>query len=214
MQQVGESDGTHTVARHLNRLSAYASWQEASGTALVGRHVDATLTCLTTLPGAPAASRPRVSPTAARSLPTTTTPWPRPRRAGPGRARGSRPPAAGRPGQGSGTGTVSGSSQRRGVCGTTGCEPRVALGGPGRDVPARRGTGRAAPEEGFVPQTKRWKVEQTYGILILHRRLVRDYEHHPASSASRVYWAMTQVMARRLTGENTPTWRERQTVSA
>ncbi|WP_030776167.1 IS5 family transposase [Streptomyces sp. NRRL F-2664] len=69
-------------------------------------------------------------------------------------------------------------------------------------------------EKGFVPQTKRWKVEQTYGILILHRRLVRDYEHQPASSASRVYWAMTQVMARRLTGENTPTWRERQTVSA
>ncbi|MEU2264744.1 hypothetical protein ABZ557_31780 [Streptomyces sp. NPDC019645] len=46
------------------------------------------------------------------------------------------------------------------------------------------------------------------------RDLVRDYEHHPASSASRVYWAMTQVMARRLTGENTPTWREPQTVSA
>ncbi|WP_443051302.1 hypothetical protein OG429_38895 [Streptomyces sp. NBC_00190] len=53
---------------------------------------------------------------------------------------------------------------------------------------------------GFVPQPKRWRVEQTYGILILHRRLVRDYEHHPASSASRAYWAMTQVMARRLTG--------------
>ncbi|MFD8888321.1 IS5 family transposase [Streptomyces erythrochromogenes] len=69
-------------------------------------------------------------------------------------------------------------------------------------------------EKGFVPQPKRWRVEQTYGILILHRRLVRDYEHRPASSASRVYWAMTHVMARRLTGKNTPTWRERQTVSA
>ncbi|WP_329201848.1 MULTISPECIES: IS5 family transposase [unclassified Streptomyces] len=69
-------------------------------------------------------------------------------------------------------------------------------------------------ERGFVPQPKRWRVEQTYGILILHRRLVRDYEHHTASSASRVYWAMTQVMARRLTGENTPTWREPQKVSA
>ncbi|WSX97114.1 IS5 family transposase [Streptomyces goshikiensis] len=69
-------------------------------------------------------------------------------------------------------------------------------------------------EKGFVPQTKRWRVEQTYGILILHRRLVRDYEHRPASSASRVYWAMTHVMARRLTGKNTPTRRERQTVSA
>lgn len=35
-------------------------------------------------------------------------------------------------------------------------------------------------DKGFVPQPKRWRVEQTYGILILHRRLVRDYEHHPS----------------------------------
>lgn len=69
-------------------------------------------------------------------------------------------------------------------------------------------------DKGFVPQPKRWRVEQTYGILILHRRLVRDYEHHPSSSTSRVYWAMTHVMARRLTGANTPTWRDPQTVSA
>ncbi|GAA3482171.1 IS5-like element ISSco3 family transposase [Streptomyces yanii] len=67
---------------------------------------------------------------------------------------------------------------------------------------------------GFVPQPKRWRGEQTYGILILHRRLVRDYEHRPASSASRVYWAMTRVMARRLTGANTPTWRVPQAVTA
>ncbi|MEE1745409.1 transposase [Streptomyces sp. JV184] len=58
---------------------------------------------------------------------------------------------------------------------------------------------------GFVPQPKRWRVEQTFGILILHRRLVRDYEHRPASSASRVHWAMTHVMARRLTDTTTPT---------
>ncbi|MET7356205.1 IS5 family transposase [Streptomyces mirabilis] len=62
-------------------------------------------------------------------------------------------------------------------------------------------------EQGFVPRPKRWRVEQTFGILILHRRLVRDYEHRPASSASRVYWAMTHVMARRLTDTNTLTWR-------
>jgi transposase len=61
---------------------------------------------------------------------------------------------------------------------------------------------------GFMPQPKRWRVEQTYGILILHRRLVRDYEHRAASSASRVYWAMSHVMIRRLTSANTPTWRE------
>lgn len=68
--------------------------------------------------------------------------------------------------------------------------------------------------KGFVPQPKRWRVEQTYGILILHRRLVRDYEHRPPSSVSRVYWAMTPVMTRRLTGANAPTWREAQAAAA
>ncbi|MGY5122118.1 IS5 family transposase [Streptomyces sp. 900105755] len=63
-------------------------------------------------------------------------------------------------------------------------------------------------EQEFVPQPKRWRVEQTFGILILHRQLVRDYEHRPASSASRVYWAMTHVIARRLTDTNTLTWRD------
>jgi transposase len=62
-------------------------------------------------------------------------------------------------------------------------------------------------DRGFVPQPKRWVVEQTYGILALHRRLVRDYEHRPATSESRVYWAMTDVMARRLTGTSAPPWR-------
>ncbi|MFE2073003.1 IS5 family transposase [Streptomyces misionensis] len=66
--------------------------------------------------------------------------------------------------------------------------------------------------KGFLPQPKRWRVEQTYGILILHRRLVRDYEHRPSSSASRVYWAMTHVMVRRLTGADTLTWRDPQAV--
>ncbi|MYZ38129.1 IS5 family transposase [Streptomyces sp. MnatMP-M17] len=60
---------------------------------------------------------------------------------------------------------------------------------------------------GFVPQPIRWRVEQTNGILILHRRLVRDYERRPASSESRVYWAISDVMARRLTGTSTPAWR-------
>jgi hypothetical protein len=50
-------------------------------------------------------------------------------------------------------------------------------------------------------------------ILILHLRLVRDYEHRPSSSASHVYWAMTHVMVRRLTDANTPTWRDPQAVA-
>jgi transposase len=62
-------------------------------------------------------------------------------------------------------------------------------------------------DKGFVPQAKRWIVEQTNGILMFYRRLVRDYEHQPASSRSRVFWAMTSVMARRLTGATLPSWR-------
>jgi hypothetical protein len=62
-------------------------------------------------------------------------------------------------------------------------------------------------DKGFVPQPRRWVVEQTFGILSFHRRLVRDYEHRPASSASRVYWAMTDVMGRRLTRTPAPSWR-------
>jgi transposase len=62
-------------------------------------------------------------------------------------------------------------------------------------------------ERGFVPQPKRRVVERAYGILALHRRLVRDYEHRLASSESRVYWVMSDVMARRLTGTAAPAWR-------
>ncbi|WP_103514946.1 IS5 family transposase [Streptomyces sp. SM10] len=62
-------------------------------------------------------------------------------------------------------------------------------------------------DKGFVPQAKRWIVEQTNGILMFSRRLVRDYEHRPATSRSRVFWAMTSVMARRLTGAALPSWR-------
>jgi transposase len=67
--------------------------------------------------------------------------------------------------------------------------------------------GRNPADKGFVPQPRRWVVEQAYGILALHRRLARDYEHRLASSESRVYWAMSDVMARRLTGTSTLTWR-------
>nr|WP_303715353.1 transposase [Kutzneria buriramensis]WKX15918.1 transposase [Kutzneria buriramensis] len=62
-------------------------------------------------------------------------------------------------------------------------------------------------QTGFVPQTKRWIVERAYGILMLHRRLARDYEHLPRSSESRVYWAMTAVILRRLTGATAAAWR-------
>ncbi len=62
-------------------------------------------------------------------------------------------------------------------------------------------------DKGFVPQAKRWIVEQTNGIPMFYRRLVRDYEHRPTSSRSRVLWAMTSVMSRRLAGRTIASWR-------
>jgi hypothetical protein len=58
------------------------------------------------------------------------------------------------------------------------------------------------------PLPKRWVAEQTFGTLMLHRRLAPDYETLPASSASMICWSMTDVMTRRLTGATTPTWRD------
>ncbi|MDV9195874.1 hypothetical protein [Streptomyces sp. Wh19] len=53
-------------------------------------------------------------------------------------------------------------------------------------------------------QHKQWIVEQTSGILMLHRRPVRDYEHRPASAESRVYRATSDRMSKMLTGSSTP----------
>ena len=60
---------------------------------------------------------------------------------------------------------------------------------------------------GFVPQPIRWRVEQTLGRLMLHRRPARDYGSDPRSSESRIYWAISSIVIRRLTGTSTPTWR-------
>lgn len=62
---------------------------------------------------------------------------------------------------------------------------------------------------GFVPVKKRWLVEQAFGTLMLHRRLVREYEIKPESSVSRTLWASMVTMVRRLTGTSTRTWRPR-----
>jgi len=62
-------------------------------------------------------------------------------------------------------------------------------------------------QRGFKPQPKRWAIERTYGWLMLHRRLVRDYETNPDRSRTMIYWAMIDNMSRRLVGESTPTWR-------
>ncbi|MGH3516007.1 MAG: IS5 family transposase [Haloechinothrix sp.] len=61
---------------------------------------------------------------------------------------------------------------------------------------------------GFVPVKRRWVVEQVNGTLMLHRRLVREYETNPASSVSHTLWASTANLVRRLTGSSTPSWRD------
>ncbi|MDF3141412.1 MULTISPECIES: hypothetical protein [unclassified Streptomyces] len=62
-------------------------------------------------------------------------------------------------------------------------------------------------QTGFVPIPERWIVECAYEILMPHRSLVRDYEYLPRSSESRVYWEMTVVILRRLTGATAAAWR-------
>jgi hypothetical protein len=43
---------------------------------------------------------------------------------------------------------------------------------------------------------------------MLHRRLARDYEPHPHRSEAMIHVAMTDLMTRRLTSENTIFWRD------
>ncbi len=66
---------------------------------------------------------------------------------------------------------------------------------------------RAPATRGFVVQPRRWVVERTFGWLMNHRRLARDYEALPARSEAMVHVAMIGLMTRRLTSESTPTWR-------
>lgn len=61
--------------------------------------------------------------------------------------------------------------------------------------------------KGFVPQPRRWIVEQVNGALMLHRRLAREYDHRCDPSASRVYWASIANMTGHLTTPS-PAWRD------
>jgi len=51
---------------------------------------------------------------------------------------------------------------------------------------------------GFAVLPRRWIVERTFGWLMRHRRLVRDYERTEASAQSWIYLAMIRVQLRRL----------------
>ncbi|MFE5513025.1 IS5 family transposase [Streptomyces sp. NPDC056529] len=69
-------------------------------------------------------------------------------------------------------------------------------------------TARKPGTRGFTPIPKRWAVERTYGWLMLNRRLARDYESLPTRSEAMIHLAMTSLMVRRLTSENTISWRD------
>jgi putative transposase len=67
-------------------------------------------------------------------------------------------------------------------------------------------------QKGFQPLPKRWVVERTLAWITAHRRLARDYERDPATSATFVYWAMIRTMARRLARATpVPRWTPRTT---
>ncbi len=51
----------------------------------------------------------------------------------------------------------------------------------------------------FEVLPRRWVVERTFAWISRHRRTVRDYERLPASHEAMILWAMTALMARRLT---------------
>lgn len=52
--------------------------------------------------------------------------------------------------------------------------------------------------KGFKLLPKRWVVERTFGWLVQHRRLVRDYEKTECSAAGWIAIALTGIMLRRL----------------
>lgn len=57
---------------------------------------------------------------------------------------------------------------------------------------------RSDSAEGFEVLPKRWVVERTFGWLMRHRRLVRDYERSESSAEGWIYVAMIRLMVRRL----------------
>ena len=59
---------------------------------------------------------------------------------------------------------------------------------------------------GFDPLPERWVVEQTFGCLPRRRRLVRDFERLPGTSAAMVKLAAIHRMARRA---RPPRWRKK-----
>jgi transposase len=57
---------------------------------------------------------------------------------------------------------------------------------------------RADDTKGFKVLPRRWVVERTFGWLMRHRRLVRDYETSESSAEAWTYIAMIRIQLRRL----------------
>ena len=57
---------------------------------------------------------------------------------------------------------------------------------------------RADNTAGFVVLPRRWVAERTFGWLVRHRRLVRDYERLPEHHEAMVLWAAVMIMTRQL----------------
>lgn len=53
---------------------------------------------------------------------------------------------------------------------------------------------------GFQVLPRRWVVERTFAWLGRYRRLSKDYEGHPETTAAWCYLAMSRLMAARLSG--------------
>jgi transposase len=58
---------------------------------------------------------------------------------------------------------------------------------------------RAPDTKGFKVIPRRWVVERTFGWLMHHRRLTRDYETHPHRSEAMIHLAMIDLISRRHT---------------
>ncbi|MGW7007355.1 IS5 family transposase [Streptomyces sp. NPDC054933] len=68
--------------------------------------------------------------------------------------------------------------------------------------------------KGFAVLPRRWVVERTNAWSMQHRRLTRHYEALPATSEAMIKWSMVDVITRRLTSGNTPTWRDPKPINA
>ncbi|GJF35074.1 DDE transposase [Kitasatospora sp. NE20-6] len=65
---------------------------------------------------------------------------------------------------------------------------------------------RNAQVKGFSVVPRRWVVERSFGWIMTHRRLARDYETKPEHSESMIRLAMISNLAKRATDETTITW--------